>query len=287
MDSKICIPQISPLLKWAGNKRNLLELIGKYYPENFSKYIEPFAGGAAVALDIAWNYSFEHEIIINDKNKSVYKFYRGLRNFDKFIKYVEDIKNKYDRLKDIEDKEKFYYRLREVFNLSNNKDMELYAARFFTLNRLCYRGLWRENKKNKMNTPFGHYRSFNLDRNNIRNVSFLVNNIYVYNQSFETMLIFCTPETFYYLDPPYQPISETSKFTSYNGQNWNESDLRRLKSFCDKITELAGKFLLSNSDTKEVRELFEDYNMISFRTLKKMDSKNKNVSTNELLIKNY
>ena len=272
---------VKPFLKWAGGKRKLLSKIQNYIPKKFSIYHEPFVGGGAVLF-----YLLPKKAIVSDVSEELINVYRVIKNnIDELIEDLERHKNE----------KEYYYKIRALDreNTFNSLSNVRKASRIIYLNKTCYNGLFRVNKKGYFNVPFGRYKNPDIiNEDNLRSVSQYLNEneIEIINTDFENALINVKKGDFVYLDPPYHPISETSSFTSYTNNGFNEQEQIRLKKVCDRLNKIGCKFLLSNSDSNLVMDLYKDYE----KTIEKVQvprSINCKASgrgkINEVLIRNY
>lgn len=239
-----------PFLKWAGGKGQLISEIEKRLPPELEtgqidKYVEPFVGGGAAFFFIAQRYEHIKHFYLFDINEDLVNCYNAIKNNVKsVIRKLRNIKNK---LPDYgkPSRNKFYYQIREEFN----KDRD--PAKLIFLNKTCYNGLYRVNKKGDFNVPFGDYKNPTIcDEDNLRNVSEVLQKAEIICGDFEKSNKFIDEKTFVYFDPPYRPISSTASFTSYSKEDFNENEQIRLSNFCRHIDDKGSKFLLSNSDPK-------------------------------------
>jgi len=270
---------IKPFLKWAGGKRQLLSEIRKYIPKKIKIYFEPFLGGGAVFFDIQ-----PRKAVISDINQELINVY-------KVIKYnVDDLIT--DLSGHINEKE-YYYKIRdldrteEYINLSPVKK----ASRIIFLNKTCYNGLFRVNSQGYFNVPFGNYKKPNFEDNILlKAVSDFLNKIDVsiLNDDFEIVLEKAKKGDFIYLDPPYDPISDTSSFTGYDLNGFDTEDQVRLKKVFDELNTKGCKVLLSNSGTEFIKDLYKDYiNVIVTATRAINSDATKRGYIEELLVMNY
>lgn len=291
--------ETKPFVKWAGGKRQLLPIIIKNLPkeliENRIKtYIEPFVGGGAVFFYIVENYKLDR-IILNDKNEELIDVYRVIQNnVDALIDELRKVEKEYLSL-DENGRKAYFYEKRDQYN-SNKKDRILTAVNFIFLNRTCFNGLYRVNKKGEFNVPYGRYKNPTiLDEENLRNVSICLKNVELHSGDFEEIENYVDDKSFIYLDPPYRPLDATSNFTSYDKGEFNDDDQKRLAAFYRLLNEKGAKLMLSNSDPKNIDEkddffdeLYKGFNIKRVYANRMINSNGKGRGKiNELLITNY
>ncbi len=245
-----------PFIKWAGGKAQLLAEINNAIPENlkFSEftYIEPFAGGGAVLFWILQKYPNIKKAIINDINTDLTNSYETIKqNVEELISLLKNWEKEYHSLKDKSDEKKeYYYSKRKLFN-SRISDKTMQTALFIFLNRTCFNGLYRVNRKNEFNVPIGSYKKPMIcDEDNLIAVSKVLQKVTILNGDFEETLEYAKGDTLFYFDPPYKPISDTSSFNSYAKDDFDDKEQIRLAKFCEKIDVLGYQWILSNSDVK-------------------------------------
>ena len=239
-----------PIVKWVGGKRQLMFELLKNMPENYNRYFEPFIGGGALFFELQPENAY-----ISDMNEELINLYQVVRdNVDELITDLQkhDISKEYFmEIRNID-------RTEEYKNWSNVKK----ASRFIYLNRTCFNGMYRVNSKGEFNVPFGHYKNPRiLDENNLINCSNLLQRTEIKHADFSEILKKVKKGDFVYFDPPYVPLSETSSFTSYTKDGFDIDMQFKLRDVCDELDSMGVKFLLSNSDTKLVNELYENYNI--------------------------
>lgn len=243
---------IQPFLKWAGGKRQLIKEIEKYIPNKIGTYYEPFLGGGAVLF-----YLQPKKAIVNDSNPELINAYVVIRdNVDELIIDLKKHKNTKDYFYDIRKID----RTPEYHDLSNIEK----ASRLIYLNKTCYNGLFRVNSSGEFNTPFGNYNNPNIVNEHVlRSVSNYLNNndIKFICGDFEDAVKGIRKGSFVYFDPPYAPISDSSSFTGYTLDGFNNEDQKRLERLCNKLQERGVKFLLSNSTATSILELYNDYDI--------------------------
>jgi len=242
-------PLAQPFLKWAGGKRQLLTEIRKYVPKKFNNYFEPFIGGGAVLFDLQPKHAF-----VNDANGELINLYNVIKDSpDELIKAAKEHRNT----------EEYFYQLRSQDRDKSFAKLSFVerASRIVFLNKTCYNGLFRVNSQGQFNVPFGNYANpVIVDEVVIRAVSRYLGEAQVEltNLDFEDAVANAKKGDFVYLDPPYDPISDTSSFTGYSLGNFGKNEQQRLKDVCDDLTRRKCKVIQSNSATDFIRELYSD-----------------------------
>lgn len=239
-----------PIVKWVGGKRQLMFELLKNMPKSYNRYFEPFIGGGALFFELQPENAY-----ISDMNEELINLYQVVRdNVDELITDLQkhDISKEY---------------FMEIRNIDRTEDYENWssvqkASRFIYLNRTCFNGMYRVNSKGEFNVPFGHYKNPRIvDENNLINCSNLLQRTEIRHADFSEILTKVQKGDFVYFDPPYVPLSETSSFTSYTKDGFDIDMQFKLRDVCDELDSMGVKFLLSNSDTKLVNELYENYNI--------------------------
>ncbi|MFU0825900.1 DNA adenine methylase [Clostridium sp.] len=271
---------VTPVLKWAGGKRQLLRDIIKHIPEKYSTYYEPFLGGGAVLFELQPN-----KAVVNDINGELINVYLMIR--DHVEELIEDLK-KY------KNEDEYFYKIREL-DRDKNKYNQLSnvkkASRIIYLNKTCYNGLFRVNSQGQFNVPFGRYKNPNIVNATIlRAASNYFNKAKITFKcgDFEDAVKGARKGSFIYFDPPYDPVSDTSSFTGYDIGGFDKEEQIRLKKLCDKLNQRGVKFLLSNSATDFILDLYRDYNITIVKANRAINSQgNKRGKVDEVLVKNY
>lgn len=245
-----------PFLKWAGGKTQLINDIEKALPKDISNdkftYIEPFVGSGAVLFWMLNNFPNLEKAVINDINEDLINTYKIIADKPKeLISILEILQNEFHNLEGNEDNKKlYYYQKRELYN-KRNEVQSGQAALFIFLNRTCFNGLYRVNRKNEYNVPMGGYKRPTIcDKENIIAVSEALQKVEILCGDFEQTLEYADKNSIFYFDPPYKPLSETSSFNSYAKDEFNDNEQIRLKDFCSKLDVLNHTWILSNSDVK-------------------------------------
>ncbi|HJW19449.1 MAG TPA: Dam family site-specific DNA-(adenine-N6)-methyltransferase [Candidatus Nitrosotalea sp.] len=273
-----------PFVKWAGGKRQLLPVITSHIPSKFERYFEPFLGGGAVFFSLVAK-ERKAKWFISDLNSDLALSYVTIR--DRVKELVLSLENHAANY--TKNQSSYYYKVREA-NPKNEIDK---VSRLIFLNKTCFNGLYRVNSKGKFNVPVGRYVNPNIvNKENLFEVSRVLQSkdISIKCQDFEDALKGVGHEDFVYLDPPYQPVSTTSSFTSYTDSNFDFSDQERLYAKFKALDKKGVKVLLSNSRSDEIIELFSEFSdgIIEINANRFINSvSQKRTGHTELLIKNY
>ncbi len=248
--------KVKPFLKWVGGKGQLLSEIEKFYPfeKGITKYAEPFVGGGAVLFDILSKYELE-EVYISDINAELINAYRVTRdNVEYLISLLEVMQNEFVPL-DTEARKIYYMAKRKNFNnikVNGNEAANIEkAALMIFLNKTCFNGLYRVNKKGLFNVPMGSYKNpLICDEGNLRAVSENLQKVKIICGDYKKSADFIDENTFVYFDPPYRPITDTASFTAYTENLFNDEKQIELAQFVDEIHKKGAKVVISNSDPK-------------------------------------
>jgi DNA adenine methylase len=230
----------TPFLKWVGGKRSIIGELKKRLPTSFGEYYEGFVGGGALFFEIQQTNSH-----LSDANFDLILTYKAIQNDpEKLISLLERHQKNHC--------EEYYYKTRSLHNL---EDPIARAARMIYLNKTCFNGLWRVNSKGEFNVPMGSYINPAIcNEENIMACNRLLAGIDI---RFEDYLkIEPKPGDFVYFDPPYHPISQTS-FTAYSKPDFTEKNQTELSEFCSRLTPKGVYVMISNSNTKFIRELYK------------------------------
>lgn len=263
-----------PFLKWAGGKTQLINEIEKtlpqfIYSQKFT-YIEPFVGSGAVLFWMLNNFQNLKKAVINDINEDLINTYKTIASRPKeLISILQFLQEEFHALEgQNEAKKEYYYSKRALYN-KRKEEQTTQAALFIFLNRTCFNGLYRVNRRNEFNVPMGSYKKPTIcDKENILAVSKALQKVEILCGDFEETLKYADSNTLFYFDPPYKPLSETSSFNSYAKDEFNDAEQIRLRDFCHKLDTLGHTWILSNSDVKGkdeadnfFDELYADYNI--------------------------
>ena len=271
---------VAPVVKWVGGKRQLIDEITPLLPKKIEFYCEPFLGGGAVLFSMQ-----PPKAIVNDLNRDLMIVYEVIRdNVEELIESLKKHENTADYFYEIRDMD----RDQRVYQSMSKVDR---ASRLLYLNKTCFNGLFRVNSSGEFNSPFGHYKNPNIVNEPVLravNKYLTKNDIILYSEDFEKILERVPNNGFVYLDPPYDPVSDTASFTGYNKGGFDKEEQKRLKRCCDLLDKRGVKFMLSNSATEFIKDLYSDYDV---RIVKAKRIINANVSgrgaVEEVLIRNY
>lgn len=292
------IVKLKPFLKWVGGKTQLLPQISAYYPfeqGKITKYVEPFVGGGAVLFDILSQYSLE-AVYINDINPALMNTYQMLKqHIDEVIAQLDTMKEDFLSL-DAENRKRYFYMKRDRFNqlMLTYESVEKAALMIF-LNKTCFNGLYRVNKKGLFNVPMGAYKNPSIcNEENLRKVSLNLQEVNMFCGSYHKLIDLVDNQTFVYLDPPYRPLNATASFTAYAENGFDDEAQKVLADFISHLSQKGAVVLLSNSDPKNEDGaddffdlLYQDYSIRRIEANRTINSKgNKRGKIKELLVSN-
>ena len=271
---------VAPVLKWVGGKRQLIETFSPLLPKRITSYCEPFVGGGALLFHLQHNTAY-----VNDINKDLIGVYAVIKqNVDGLIEELKKHKNEADYFYSVRnwdrDKEKY----------QSLSDVEK-AARILYLNKTCYNGLYRVNNAGEFNSPYGYYRNPNIvNAPVLRAVSAYFNaaDIHFSSIDYSEVLSSIKKGTFVYIDPPYDPVSETASFTGYAKGGFSKNEQIRLRQCCDELNRRGIKFMLSNSATPFIMEQYAGYNITVVQAKRAVNSVgSKRGGVDEVVVRNY
>ena len=256
---------VKPVLKWVGGKRQLLHEIIPLIPKKYSTYVEPFLGGGAVLFELQPKCA-----IVNDSNEELMNVYEIIK--DKPEELINLLKSHEEK-----NSEEYYYKIRSMDRAIEYVSLTKLqrAARIIYLNKTCYNGLFRVNSAGEFNSPYGRYKNPNIvNEPTIRALSkyFQANKIEFFNEDYLFILENIKKNTFVYIDPPYMPISSSSSFTGYTKNGFSYEKQKELRDACDKLRDKGIRFVESNSDCREIRELYKEYDIKSVQAKRYVNS---------------
>ncbi len=271
---------VAPVLKWVGGKRQLLDDITPLLPRRITTYCELFVGGGALLFHLQ-----PSKAIINDINQDLMLVYNVIQN---------DVESLIEELSEFKNEPNFFYEVRD-WDRNKSKYDSLSdvsrAARVIFLNKTCYNGLYRVNNAGEFNSPYGNYKNPNITNAPVlRAVSSYFNsaNIKFASTDYQNLINDIPKGAFVYLDPPYDPVSDTSSFTGYSKGGFSHDDQIRLREFCDKLNMKGIKFMLSNSATNFIKEQYSNYEIKIVQAKRAINSiASKRGDVDEVIIRNY
>ena len=271
---------VRPVLKWVGGKRQLLPALSPLLPAGITAYYEPFLGGGAMLFHLQPQTAY-----VNDINADLMRVYAVIRDdVDALIEALQTYRNDAN----------FFYAVREW-----DRDKRSYArmsdvqkaARVLYLNKTCYNGLYRVNNAGEFNAPFGNYKRPNIvNASGLRAVSayFRRADTRFSAVDYAEALADAGPGAFVYLDPPYDPVSDTSNFTGYARGGFSRAEQIRLRECCDDLTRRGVRFMLSNSATAFIREQYRAYHITTVRARRAVNSvATRRGDVQEVVVRNY
>lgn len=278
--------EVKPFIKWAGGKTQLLPELTKNLP-SVTKYAEPFVGGGAFLCYMINHFSL-NEIYISDANERLINVYKTIiETPDELVENLIWLEKSYNDADD-EGKEQLYYAIRTEYNIFSGGACD--AAKFIFLNKTCFNGLYRVNKKGEFNVPWGKKKSVYFDYRNIYVLSDKLTGA-VLGSDYKQSFAFADEHTLTYFDPPYRPIVKQS-FTSYTENGFDDDKQIELAEFAKN---LKGKVMLSNSDPKNTNpddnffdDLYKDFNIRRVMARRNINSKGDGREpVTELIIDNF
>lgn len=271
---------VTPVLKWVGGKRQLMETFKTLLPQRINNYCEPFLGGGAVLFDLQPKKAY-----VNDINSDLILVYTVIRDaVDELISNLETFENNAETFYEVRD----WDRDKEKYATLSNVQR---AARTIYLNKTCYNGLYRVNNAGEFNAPFGNYKNPNIVNAPVLkavNAYFNTAEIHFSSIDYEELLNTVKRGTFVYLDPPYDPVSDTSSFTGYTKGGFTREDQLRLRKCCDALNKKGVQFMLSNSATDFIKEQYATYNITIVKAKRAINSvAARRGDVDEVVIRNY
>jgi DNA adenine methylase len=238
-----------PFLKWAGGKSSLLPHLCSLVPSDYLRYIEPFLGGGALFFELQ-----PKNAVLSDLNSELINCYKIVRDKPEELNSL---------LKTMPVSKEYFYQLRSQ-DIATLTTVER-AARLLFLNKTCYNGLYRVNKKGQFNTPFGSHKIVNIcNYENLKSASATLKDVKeLIDEDFEIVLLkFAKEGDFIYLDPPYPSIGQYSDFKRYTKQFFGKEEHYRLARVVKEIDKRGCKFILSNPKHELVGELYDEFRKI-------------------------
>lgn len=264
----------SPFLRWAGGKRALLNKLIYLLPIKANHYYEPFIGGGALYFAISPN---SNKATISDTNAELINCYAQVST------HPEDLINALSKCKF---NEEYYYRTRK----STPEDDLQKAIRFIYLNRTCWNGLYRVNKKGEFNVPIGKFATEPLmcPESKIRKANEILGNTQLLTSDFEEVVKDADTFDFVYFDPPYTVKHDNNGFRQYNEKVFSWDDQERLSNISSDLKQRGVNIMISNANHKDIIDLYEDFHKYEVsRTSLIGGTKSARGTVKELIITSY
>ena len=271
-----------PFVKWDGGKRQIIDKLMKFVPDEFDTYYEPFIGGGALLFELS-----PKKAVINDSNVELMNVYKCIKDEVKFTKMCNEL-NHYEA----KHSKDFYLEIRSL-----DRDKSKFhriadyrrAARTVYLNKSCFNGLYRVNSKNEFNVPFNKKLKVNTyDGQNLGIIhSYLnFNDVKILSVDFEEAVRDCKKGDFIYFDPPYD--SDKGVFNSYTEDGFGKEAQKRLADVYKKLADRGCYVMLSNHNTRLVQELYGEFNIHVIEAKRSINANGKKRGkVEEVIITNY
>ena len=298
-----------PFIKWVGGKNQLLGQFENYYPKEIKtkgiqNYVEPFLGGGASYFYLAEKYGIKKAYLSDLNNDLILTYLVIQQKAEVLLDFLEQYQTLYNSTEQ-KKRNDLFLSIRKHFNeqkyeINYKKMSENWiprAAQFIFLNKACFNGLFRLNSKGEFNVPYGKYKTVSiLDVENINSVSKLLQNAEITHNEYSSCFSKITEKSFVYFDPPYRPLTKTSKFTTYTGTTFNDNNQVELAKFFQKIDrEKEAKLMLSNSDPASINprdnffeKIYKGYNIFRVNASRAVNCNGANRGkVSEILVMNY
>jgi len=267
-----------PFLRWAGGKTRSVPFLKAHLPSDFShvnRYFEPFLGAGSLFFSLK-----PQNAVLSDNNKDLIESYRAIKKNPLIIsKYLSEHQKKTS--------EHYYYEMRNKYN--NSKPSVYRAALFTYLNKTCFNGIWRVNKRGEFNVPYGKQEHPSIpSREELIKISEVLANAKLIHCNYKNIIDEVKKADFVYLDPPYPPLSNTSNFTQYTSDGFTKKDHEELAIFAAELTQKGCYVLISNSDTEYIRSLYQNnFNIFELEVTRLIRADGHRYKVREIAITNY
>lgn len=291
IQNSVDLRDVHPFVKWAGGKCQLLHELNKMIPSQFNSYFEPFLGGGAMLFNLVSRGMLKGNAYLSDTNIELINAYKVAKANPRGVsEFLQRYDIEYKRYGSYSEEQKAYYKqLKYALNKKQfSNDVER-AALFIMLNRTCFNGLWRVNRRGEFNVPPGKYKNPQIcDSSNLENVSNALARATILADDYRNVTQNAQEGDFIYLDPPYQPLNSTSNFTAYTKNGFDDKNQLQLAEVFRKLNTRGCLLLLSNSDTPFIRNLYSNFSIKEVDAQRAINSKgSKRTGHKELLISNY
>jgi len=271
----------TPIIKWAGGKRQLLPELRKRMPKEFNWYYEPFFGGGALFFDINPTVA-----VINDANIQLMNVYEQIKkNWVNVCLQLTSFEHTYNGMTDEEDQLEYYFKLREMFNncIKENELSSHSAALFIFLNKSGYNGLYRVNKKGEFNVPSAKKKTvISFDVGNIKMASKALQTTIMHSGDFTYACQTARKDDFVFFDSPYYDT-----FDNYQASGFTEKDHLRLVKLADALTDSRVKWMMTYNDCDYIKALYKGYYIDEVDVRRNINSDATKRTGKEIIIRNY
>jgi len=268
--------RIEPFLRWAGGKRSIVSYLKNYLPSDIQDrlYIEPFLGAGSLFFALR-----PKSASLADSNPHLIDCFIFVRDCPNLVYY-------YLHKHGNRTSEKYYYKIRDEYNRSYASAAQ--AARFIYLNKTCFNGIFRVNRKGKFNVPYGRKEPpFLPDKKWLQIASDVLKSAIIRCSNYDIILATADIDDFIYLDPPYPPLNDTSNFTHYTKEHFNIRDHRRLAETMHELDARGCLVMMSNADIPIIHELYKRFRRQSLPVRRYITCKSVKHLVSELIITNY
>jgi DNA adenine methylase len=240
--------KVKPFLKWAGGKRSLLPELLKFIPQKYNRYFEPFLGSGALFFALSSKKAY-----LSDLNRELVNAYKQVKNKARLVNA---------KLSKLRFSKATYLRLKK----NKSGDCLSRAVRFMYLNKTCWNGLYRENKKGEFNVPIGKYKApLICDKENLEKVNKVLKNAIISRNDFEVILRKARKGDLIYLDPPYVTGHSNNGFIEYNSKIFSWHDQKRLRKVVGVLHKKGCKIIMSNASHVVIRNLYKGFKLHSVK----------------------
>jgi len=274
--------EIPRFVKWAGGKLQLIDQFKAFFPDKFNTYFEPFVGSGAVAFYILQKYQ-PKQVVLSDINEELINAFNVIKtNVEELINKLMEHKTEHTQ-----NGKDYFYSMR-LLNASKLTSLER-AARFIYLNKTCFNGLYRVNSKGQFNVPIGSYKNPDIvQADKLRRISKLLKTVKIKVMSFEKITDLAKKGDLIYFDPPYYPLKKGKSFTTYTKNNFLEKEQEKLAEVFTQLNKKGCKVMLSNSDTKFIKDLYKDYSVNTVKATRMINCNGADRGKiNEVVVTNY
>ena len=268
----------APFIRWVGGKSKLIKHLKNYVPSDFcggNYYYEPFLGAGSLFFHLT-----PQKAYLSDSNKDLIECYNAIKSDPKIIsEYLnQHLENNC---------KEYYYKMRDEYNLS--KPSITKAALFIYLNKSCFNGIWRVNKKGHFNVPYGYKEPPPLPSNeDLLKVSKVLSTAKLVHKDYKDAVINVNEGDFVYFDPPYPPLNGTSFFTHYTKERFNREDHAELARIAKELTKKGCLVMISNADIPYIKSLYKDsFNVYDIEVTRWIRTNGERYKVRELIITNY